>query len=262
MWIRQIRSYRAFNKYLVAVLLLTAPAGAAAQGEVVVSAASSLANVLQDLAGRHARGGGDRVILNLAASNTLARQIAAGAPVDLFLSADEAQVEAVGRWLVPGTRVDLLANALAVAVPADRPRRFASMAELAGPTVRRVAIGDPDAVPVGVYARRYLQGAGLWDALTGKLVPTGSARLALAAVESGAVDAAIVYRTDLAVTTRAVEALVVPIGAGPHIVYVAALVARGPNTEGAARFLEFLQGAEAAAVLDAAGFLPLRGAMP
>ena len=241
-----------------AALLLAVPFPGVAQGEVVVSAASSLAEVLQDLAVRHARNGGDRIVLNLAASNTLARQIEAGAPVDLFLSADAAQIEAVGRWLVPDTRVELVSNALAVAVPSDRPRRFASMAELVSPAVRRVAIGDPDAVPVGVYARQYLQGAELWDALIGKLVPSGSARLALAAVESGAVDAAIVYRTDLAASTRAVEAYVVPAGDGPRIVYVAALVADAPNAAGAARVLEMLQGPEAGAVFEAAGFVPLR----
>ena len=98
----------------------------------------------------------------------------------------------------------------------------------------------------------------MWDALIGKLVPSGSARLALAAVESGAVDAAIVYRTDLAASTRAVEAYVVPAGDGPRIVYVAALVADAPNAAGAARVLELLQGPEAAAVFEAAGFVPLR----
>jgi len=243
-----------------ALLLLLTAAPAAAQGEVVVSAASSLADVLEDVAARYAEAGGGRVVVNLAASNTLARQIAAGAPVDVFLSADEAQMDAVSEWLVPGTRVDLLSNVLAVAVPADRPRRLASLAELAGPGFARIAIGDPAAVPVGVYARQHLEALGLWDRLEPRLVPSGSARLALAAVESGAVDAAIVYRTDIAVTSRAVEAYVVPLSEGPRIVYVVAQVAGGPDPAGAARFLAFLQGAAAAEVFEAAGFVPLRGA--
>lgn len=227
-----------------------------------MSAASSLAGVLEELANYHTQDGGDRVILNLAASNTLARQIEAGAPVDLFLSADQAQIKAVDQWLVPGTRVELLLNNLAVAVPNDRPQHLASLADLADPIMRTVAIGDPDAVPVGVYARQYLQALGLWKTLLGKLVPSGSARLALAAVERGAVDAAIVYRTDLAMTKRAIEAYVVPIDVGPRIVYVAALVAEGPNAEGAVQFLAFLQSPQAASVFEAAGFVPLGGSVP
>ena len=242
------------------VLLFAVPSTVAAQTDVVVSAASSLAGVLEELTVRHERNGGDRVLLNLAASNTLARQVGAGAPIDLFISADAPQIEAVGRWLVPDSRVDLLSNKLALAVPSDRPVKLLSMADLAGPDFGRIAIGDPEAVPVGVYARRYLQRAGLWEVLSGKVVPAGSARLALAAVESGAVDAAIVYRTDLTVTTRAVEAYTVPFDEGPRIVYVAALVSGGPNTAGGARFLKFLQSLEAAMVFEAAGFVALRRA--
>jgi molybdate transport system substrate-binding protein len=223
----------------------------------VVSAASSLANVLEDLAARHERAAGDVVALNFAASNTLARQIAAGAPVDVFVSADEAQMDAVARYLVPGTRVDLLSNVLAVAVPSDRPRRLTSIAGLDAPEVRRIAVGDPVAVPVGVYARRYLERVGLWARLEPRLVPTASARLALAAVENGVVDAAIVYRTDIAAAARAVEAFVVPAGEGPRIVYAAARVRDGDAPEAAARFMAFLQSAEAAAVFEAAGFVPL-----
>ncbi len=248
-------------KYMIAgaLWLLATVSPAFAQGEVVVSAASSLADVLDDLAGRYARAGGGRILLNLAASNTLARQIAAGAPVDVFVSADGRQVAAVEHWLELGTRVDLLSNTLAVAVPADRPRRLTSMADLAGPGFVRIAIGEPNAVPVGVYAREYLEATGLWDALQPRLVPSGSARLALVAVERGAVDAAIVYRTDLAVAPGAREAYAVPPDAGPRIVYVAAAVDGGPNPAAALRFLAFLQGAEAASVFEAAGFRPLQG---
>jgi molybdate transport system substrate-binding protein len=153
--------------------------------------------------------------------------------------------------------VDLLSNVLAVAVPSDRPRRLTSIAGLDAPEVRRIAVGDPVAVPVGVYARRYLERVGLWARLEPRLVPTASARLALAAVENGVVDAAIVYRTDIAAAARAVEAFVVPAGEGPRIVYAAARVRDGDAPEAAARFMAFLQSAEAAAVFEAAGFVPL-----
>src|SRR5690349_4782386 len=89
--------------------------------DVVVSAAASLADVLQDLASMYRERTGERVAINVGASNTLARQIRAGARVDVFISADEAQMDAVPDAIVPGTRVDLVSNQLAIVVPADRP---------------------------------------------------------------------------------------------------------------------------------------------
>jgi molybdate transport system substrate-binding protein len=224
---------------------------------VVVSAAASLTDVLQQLAAIYEQRTGERVVLNLAASNTLARQVAAGARVDVFISADAAQLDAVAAHVVPGTRVDLLSNRLAVAVPADRPGRLASMTDLASASVRRVAIGDPAAVPAGVYAKAYLQRAGLWDAIAPKIVPAGTVRLALAAVENGAADAAIVYRTDVVTARRARLAFEVPADDGPPIVYGAAAIRGGGNPAGARRWLEFVQSAEAARVFERLGFIPL-----
>ena len=223
--------------------------------EVVVSAAVSLSGVLQQLAPIYEARAGGRVVLNFGPSNTLARQIAAGARVDVFISADEAQMDVAAPELEPGTRVDLLSNQLAIAVPDDRPRRFASARDLADPAIRRIAIGDPAAVPAGVYARQYLQKIGVWSVLEMKLIPSGSVRLALAAVENGAADAAIVYRTDIPTATHAREALLIPAADGPRIIYPAAVVRTGLNREGATRLLAFLRGSDAMAVFTRAGFL-------
>jgi len=231
-----------------------APAAATSR-EVVVSAAVSLSEALQQLAQTYQARTGERVVLNLGPSNTLARQVAAGARVDLFISADEAQMDVAASDLVPGTRVNLLSNQLAIAVPDDRQRRFASARDLTNPTITRIAIGDPAAVPAGVYARQYLQKIGIWPAVEKKLVPSGSVRLALAAVENGAADAAIVYRTDIASASHAREAFLVPAAEGPRIVYPAAVVRTGRNQAGARRLLAFLQGPDAMAVFTRAGFL-------
>jgi len=228
---------------------------AAASREVVVSAAVSLSDVLQQLAHTYQARTGERVVLNLGPSNTLARQVAAGARVDLFISADEAQMDVAASDLVPGTRVNLLSNQLAIAVPDDRPRRLASPRDLADPAFARIAIGDPAAVPAGVYAKQYLQMIGIWPAVEKKLIPAGSVRLALAAVENGAADAAIVYHTDVATASHAREAFVVPVASGPPIAYPAAVVRTGANPEGAKRLLAFLQGRDAMAVFTRAGFL-------
>jgi molybdate transport system substrate-binding protein len=239
--------------------LLLAAAGLAAAPapprDVVVSTAASLADVLRDIAAAYERRTGAHIAVNVGASNTLARQIAAGAPVDLFISADEAQMNAVADAIVAGTRVDLLANRLAVAVPDDRPRTMASIRELLEPSIRRIAIGDPAGVPAGVYARDYLQRAGIWTAVQPKLIPSGSVRLALAAVERGSADAAIVYATDIAIARHARLAFTVPLADGPAIRYPAAVIRSGANVEGGRQFLAYLRGEEAAGVFTGAGFL-------
>ena len=225
---------------------------------VLVSAAVSLTEVLRTVARAFERGEwGERIVLNLAGSNTLARQIAGGAPVDLFISADGAQmdrVEQAGRVLA-GSRVDLLSNQLVVVVPDDRARLFRSPRDLLDPEIRRIAVGDPAAVPAGVYAKQYLEAQGLWPQLRAKIVPTMSVRGTLSAVEAGNADAGIVYRTDAAIATRAIVALVVPVEDGPSIDYPAAVMVDAPNQAGARRFLAHLQGPDAAAAFERAGFI-------
>jgi molybdate transport system substrate-binding protein len=248
-------------RLLLAALCLTLATDATAQAakggkrQIVVSAAVSLTDVLQQIAPLYQAKSGEQIVLNLASSNTLARQISFGAGADVFISADEAQMNAVASYIDPATRVDLLSNQLAIAVPDDRPRRIASARDLLDSSIRRIAIGDPAAVPAGVYAKQYLQTLGIWTDLAMKIVPSGSVRLALAAVESGAADAAIVYRTDIASARHVREALVVPSSEGPHIVYPAAMVRSGSNADGARRFLAFLRTPEVIAVFTRAGFL-------
>ena len=226
-----------------------------ANRQVVVSAAVSLSDVLQQLAPMYQQASGDRLVLNLGASNTLARQIRFDAGVDVFISADEAQMDAVAMRVEASTRVDLLSNRLAIAIPDDRPRTMMSARDLLDPAIRRIALGDPAAVPAGVYAKQYLQHIGIWADVAPKIVPAGSVRLALAAVESGAADAAMVYHTDVATAARAREALLIPAAEGPRIVYPAAIVRAGKNQEGGRRFLAFLQTPAASAVFERAGFI-------
>jgi molybdate transport system substrate-binding protein len=229
-------------------------APAAQRQEVVVSAAASLADVMAQLSSAYEMRTGTRLVVNAGASNTLARQIAAGAAVDLFISADEAQLDVVRREIVPGTRVNLLSNQLAIALPSDRARKLRSARELADPAFRRIAIGDPAAVPAGVYARAFLEKAGLWAMVAPKVVPAASVRLALSAVESGAADAAIVYRTDLTAASRASLGFLIPAADGPRIVYPAAVIRTGRHRDSATRALAWLQGPDARKIFEAAGF--------
>jgi molybdate transport system substrate-binding protein len=223
---------------------------------ITVSAAVSLTDSLTAAAEEYARGGGGTIRFNFGASNVLARQIVNGAPVDLFISADAAQMDVVARagLLADQSRVDLLTNQLAVVVPNDRRRTFASIRDLAGPAYRRIAIGDPEAVPAGVYAKQYLVHEGLWTSIEPRVVPSASVRAALVAVESGAVDAAIVYRTDARIATRASVTWVVPADRGPRIVYPAAIVRTSTEPAESRRFIDFLRSAAAARVFERFGF--------
>src|SRR5258705_10653502 len=196
--------------------------GRASNRQVVVSAAVSLSEVVQQLAPAYQAATGNRLVLNVAASNTLARQISFGAGVDLFISADEAQMNGVAAYIDPASRVDLVGNQLAIAVPDDRPRAMPSARDLLDPAIRRIAIGDPAAVPAGVYAKQYLQTLGIWPDLASKIVPSGSVRLPLRAAGSGAADAAIVYPTDGGAPPPPREGLLGPFAEGARTACTAA----------------------------------------
>src|SRR4029079_1316996 len=116
---------------------------------ITVSAAVSLTDALTAIANDYATAGRGTVRFNFGASNVLARQIASGAPVDVFISADNAQMDVVARagMVLEGTRIDLLSTQLAIVVPNDRPRTFRSIRDITDPAFRRIAIGDPAAVP-------------------------------------------------------------------------------------------------------------------
>ncbi len=222
-----------------------------------VSAAVSLTEPLERAADDFERESGIAVELNLAGSSTLAAQILVGAPVDLFISADERQMDRVAaESLVDAeTRVVLLSNRLAVVTPAGEGAAPGDAAGLQAEAFRRIAIGDPAGVPAGVYARRYLASLGLWDALAPRTVPTRSVRAALAVVEAGDADAGIVYRTDARSSDEVAVAFEVPEDEGPAIAYPAAVLADAPNRAGAARFLAYLQSAAGCDAFRQAGFI-------
>jgi molybdate transport system substrate-binding protein len=224
--------------------------------DVTVYAAASLADALEEIARGYEQASGNKVVLNVGASSDLSRQIRAGAPADLFFSADRAQMDLLEKagLVHAADRVDLLSNVLVVVVPASASTRTDAPADLT--RLRRIALADPEAVPAGVYARNWLESIGLWSALRDRVIPTLNVRAALAAVESGNVDAGIVYRTDAALSRRARVAFTVPPGSGPRIVYVVAPLAASGKAS-ARDLARRLAGAEARAVFEKYGFLVL-----
>jgi molybdate transport system substrate-binding protein len=228
---------------------------------LTVSAAVSLTEVMEAIGNAYSAAAGGQVRLNLGASNLLARQIVNGAPVDVFVSADEAQMEMVAQagMIDPDSRTILVHNQLAIVTRNDWAGQLTSAAALAQPGLRRIAVGDPTAVPGGVYAKQYLQRIGLWSAVEAKLLPAASVRGALTAVASGAADAGIVYATDVRRSKDVRVALVVSGPDAPRIVYPACVVRSSARKAAARQFLAFLASARAAQISREHGFLPAGG---
>jgi len=241
--------------------LLLAGAGRARATELHVFAAASLTDALQEIGAAYEKDGGDRVLLNLGASSTLARQIQEGAPADLFLSADEAKMDGLEKrgLLLTGTRKSVLSNTLVIVVPADGGLPIASPQDLAGTRVRAIALAEPQTVPAGIYAKEYLRKLKLWSKVIDRVIPTENVRGALAAVESGNVDAAIVYKTDAGISKKVRVAYEVSQSEGPKISYPFAVLKESGNPEAARRFLAYLQSKPALDVFRKYGFLILDG---
>ena len=246
------------------VLLALGGAGSGQDPAITVSAAISLSDAFEELAKVYAKEGGGAVRFNFAGSNVLARQIVNGAPVDVFVSADEAQMATVEKAgaVRAGGAVPIASNRLVVAALPDRVDAIRVAFLLASAEIKRLAIGDPAAVPAGVYAAAYLRSRGLWASYESRIVPTANVRAALAAVEHGGADAAIVYATDVRQSTRARVAIPIPPEQAPPIVYSAAVVEGPKNRQAAQRFLTFLQSQTSRDVMSRHGFLPAGGAAP
>lgn len=238
---------------------VSGPAGATGRGapvELHFYAAASLRDVLQELAPALERATGTRLVWNLGASNDLARQIVAAGKADLFFSADEGWMDhlAAEGLVDTASRRSPLSNRLVVIVPAASPLEVASARDLAASSVRRLSLANPEAVPAGKYARAWLEQSGVWSAVAKRVVPALDVRAALAAVESGAIEAGIVYRTDAAGARRARVAFEVPVEEGPTIAYALAALAGRPHLERAREVVAWLCGPEAAAVFARHGF--------
>lgn len=237
-------------------LTVAAACGRPETAPLHVAAAVSLSETLEQATRRYEQATGEQVTLNFAASNVLSRQIEEGAGVDVFISADQRQMErlVVRNLVAADSVVDLLSNQLVVVTPQDRPLPAPAPGGLVDPAVRRVALGDPAAVPAGVYARQWLERLDLWTKLEGRIVPSASVRAALSAVEAGNADAAVVYRTDANGRAAVAVSYVVPVEDAPAITYPAAVVASSKAADRARRYLDWLRGPDATAIFTAAGF--------
>ena len=224
--------------------------------EVSVFAAASVTDVLKQIAADYEKQSGDKIAFNFGASNLLARQITEGAPADIFLSADEARMDELQKagLIVSETRRDLLSNVLVIVAPLDGKTTISSAEDLID-KAQKIAIADPRAVPAGIYTKQYLSGLGLWDKLESKIVPTENVRAALAAVESGNVDAGFVYKTDADISKKVRVAFTVPIEKGPAIRYPVAILKETKNKTAAENFLKHLESDISRKLFEQYGFI-------
>ena len=244
---------RAAGIFLALVFLIGgSPTSAADRPSLLVFAASSLTEALQEIGKGFEQMTGTKVHFSFGASNDLARQIEAGAPADVFFSADTAKMDALqkaGR-VRPEDRREFLGNELVVIVPAGAATSPKSAADLA--KLPKIALADPQGVPAGIYARKWLESASLWREIEPRVVPTLDVRAALAAVETESVPAGIVYGTDAAISKRVRVAFEVT--AGPSITYSLARTAASKNPASAA-FVRYAAGDSSRAVFRKRGFV-------
>ncbi len=256
---------RPLRRMALAGLFLYAGVALAAGPErpLTVFAAASLTDVLQAVGSDFAATGAPLPRFSFAASSALARQIEAGAQADVFFSADQEWMDYLAaRDLVrAGTRRDLVGNRLVLVARADSPLELAigqgfTLAQALGPR-GRLAVGDPDFVPAGRYARSALTSLGVWNQVVDRLARADNVRVALAYVARGETPLGVVYASDAQADARVRVVGAFPSASHPPITYpVAAIRGAAPGAEA---FIAFLAGPVAAARFAAAGFTPVAG---
>ena len=226
---------------------------------ITVYAAASLTNAVNELETLYEQKNKTEVKTSYAGSSTLAKQIEAGAPADVFMSADVQWMDYLQnkQLVVPTDRINLLGNRLVVITPKDRPIKL-KMDKSVDPTKAiqgKLCTGDTKSVPVGKYAKQALTSLGWWEKLEPRLVETEDVRAALNFVARGECQVGIVYATDAAISKDVVVAGIFPENTHPPIIYPVGLIKKN---EDSVKFYKFLQSGQAKAVYKKYGFSVLQ----
>jgi molybdate transport system substrate-binding protein len=235
------------------VLLFTAPASAA---DLIVSAAASLTNAFTDIGKEFEKANQPhKVIFNFASSGALLQQISRGAPVDVFASADQDTMDRADKQnlIVRGTRKDFTANALVLVAPKDSGASISALEDLQRDPVKRIAISNPDTVPVGKYSKAALEKAGVFAGLREKFIFTQNVRQSLDYVARAEVDVGFVYETDAAIMQQRVKVLF-QVSTPVPITYPIAAVKGSGKERLAGAFVDFVRSRAAQAILQKHGF--------
>lgn len=224
--------------------------------ELIVSAAASLTNAFPEMGKLFEKQHpGSKIIYNFAASGPLLQQIAQGAPVDVFASADQKTMnQAQEKGLIaPASRKNFVSNTLVLIAPEKSGFPLAALGGLTAPEIKRVALGNPETVPVGRYTREALNQAGLWETLKPKFIYGESVRQVLDYVGRGEVDAGFVFATDAAIAQGKVKTVTAVQGHQP-ITYPVAVVAASQKQALAQSFVDFVVSPAAQEIFSKFGF--------
>ncbi len=227
--------------------------------EIQVYSAFSLAEVLEASVKDFKTLSKDSLIFNFWASNILALQIQKGAPADLFLSADEEKMDVLEKkhCVMKNSRQSFLSNTLVIVANSKNPLEIDSPKDLLSSSVKKIAMAESRSVPAGIYARKYFETLGIWEALEMKIIPGENVRATLAMVESGNVDLGIVYKTDALLSKKIKISYAVPWNENPKISYAFAVIQNGKNPAGALIYLRYLASQQGKQLFQKYGFLVL-----
>lgn len=254
-------TFRSYRWGLAAALSITLAGQAVAAEKVTVFAAASLTNALQEIATQYKKKTDVEVVSSFASSSTLARQIEQGAPADLFISADQQWMDdaVAKKSMDDATRVTLLGNELVLVAPRSDSAKPVTLNEqtdwkslLKG---ERLAVGDPDHVPAGIYAQEALQKLGAWQTVSPSLARANNVRAALALVERNETPYGIVYGSDAVASNKVQVVGTFPASSHKPVEYPMAIV-KAHNNAAVKAFYDYLKGPEAAAVFKQYGFSP------
>lgn len=245
--------YRNSMSFVLGITMLLFGAATALAAEMTVSAAASLTNVFTEMKALFEKSHPGLIVhTNFAASNPLLKQLVEGAPVDVFATADQATMDKAqdAKVVVPATRQNFAANDLVLIVPKGAPKA-GNLADLK--KADQIAIGNPESVPAGRYARQALSKAGLYEKLKKQYILCENVRQVLDYVARGEVDAGFVYRTDAEQRKDKVDIAMIADGHDP-VTYHVAVAVTGNNAEAAQEFIDFVMSPQGQAVLAKYGF--------
>ncbi len=249
----------------VAVAAALGPAGSRAADDpagqtIVVFAAASTSNAIGEIKRRFTETSGVQVQASYGSSAALAQQIVNGAGADVFLSADVSWADYLAKNGLVARRQNLLGNRLVIVLPDDSTLDVKKPEDLLAESVQHLALGNPESVPAGKYARQALKKLGLWERLRPKVAAAEDVRSALAYVESGAAEAGIVYATDAAISKKVKVAVAVPQELTGPICYPAVLLKQGVGRPAAESFYRCLRRPESLKIFQKYGFTVLPAA--
>ncbi len=243
-------------RFLPLLLVLAFSSAAAQAADITVSAAASLTNAFQDIGKDYEQKYPDaKVRFNFGGSGALLQQIAKGAPVDVFASADQETMDKAqsAGLLHNASRTDFVRNDLVMVVPRNASYLPKRLQDLSHAAIRKIAVGNPASVPVGRYTQAALEKAGWWQPLQPKVIMTQNVRQSLDYVARGEVEAGFVYATDMAVVTDKVTG-VMTVPTDKPISYPIAMVKGSAQAAEAQRFVQYIQSPAAQKVLAKHGF--------